>query len=1296
MGGVSYGQSTPSITITTPIAKHNQLSSWMIGTCRNHVHNQVTSGNGIYNETKFTEKQALYRDIKPVFGTGRKLYRLGGNNIDGGTEYGGSAGFVWWKNYDDPQGWNGQYPYDNLIHYIEEALEMDADLLVGINVATGSDTSAANLVKYLTNLTLNDPITNQPIKIIDGVAYFELGNELPASWIKGGCGFAANPTTYCDNIAPFIRAMRAENSEISTALMDGFNNSFDWGAGCPNWSCSNCGVTDVVNTYLNYIDPTTSKPLDFNYIAFHAYPQGWLFPHSDGSGQVVNCPNNMNGIAGEFDLLMSANQWSLKESIEPINNLLQNDSEGRGIKLVNTEFSTTYAFSENTALNPHGIVQALYTADNIMTSIVEDIPTTIAFSYLHIASQNSTTHFKDNVFFEPNIPGGATQITTLPIFKLQKLLAKNLGQERISSTENFSPSTVTFCNNTTYDYTKLGHVATIDNNGTIYSLIINRGQTDETLTYIPPGSYQAELHTISATSLADDQISASGYAPVTNLSAISIPKLSINILKLTPISSTCHDYTINTNTTWPDAAYLGPYGKVEVKSGATLTIAQGYEARFCTDGSLDISSGSRVDLKGSLTSCAQEWRGVSVEAGGRFTGNNGTIEHARVGISGTELSSFDNSDGVRIFCENTHFKNNATGVAFAYTSWPMTSGSGGLALNQAGFSKLRLTNCDFDVTDNPNFNNHVELYSSANTFITGCDFAYSQQTGRNTASRGILAVNSQFRVSASSSMKPSTFSDLAKGVEVIQMSRSSYILEDSQFDRCAVGVHNIGTTGGKILRNTFNMGEMDGAYYDNGEDRQIGVSYEGGTNGITLEENTFIGTTNWNTTTYGTTCRMLAPQDANVIRNNTFTDMAYANWAEENNGNADVGLHYLCNTHTNPALRGWNFIANDPAQGGRAMRLKQGLSLGQTGEYAPARNIFSHVGPANNSVVNGDNLRDFWVKDGTGADYKYYYLKNAPLEKPLYENVDKKDINDNSGNTCPRPYKEFGTHLVEKDKDEMRQRYFTHRKSYDESKHTYEQLKNSGSGSDVELAQKTMAYHRQQMDAAAYDGYVYALSDTTVTLDTIRLWMRRFANKTGDYMLAADYLTTQEYEMSRRVLASMQQKYDFSAKEMDDYDKMEFMFDELIKASGKPLSEGVLDKMESIATTKEGQASYFARELLSSDYGYFYRPVLSTLPKQYVENGASEGSGYTGPKMMVSPNPTDYQVHFDWSAFATSGKEVVIEVTNQTGGLIEVLKPAPNSTGMDWTTEKVSGNSCYYRLIVNGQEVYGGHIVINK
>ncbi len=129
----------------------------------------------------------------------------------------------------------------------------------------------------------------------------------------------------------------------------------------------------------------------------------------------------------------------------------------------------------------------------------------------------------------------------------------------------------------------------------------------------------------------------------------------------------------------------------------------------------------------------------------------------------------------------------------------------------------------------------------------------------------------------------------------------------------------------------------------------------------------------------------------------------------------------------------------------------------------------------------------------------------------------------------------------------------------------------------------------------------------------------------------------------------------------------------------------------------EGQASYFAKKILISDYGYYYRPVITALPEQNTNSFGNETSGgSTEPKMLISLNPTDYQVHFDWSEFATSGKEVMIEVTNQVGGLIELLHPDSGTTGMSWTTEKVTGSTCYYRLLLDGQEAYGGQIVINK
>ncbi len=74
---------------------------------------------------------------------------------------------------------------------------------------------------------------------------------------------------------------------------------------------------------------------------------------------------------------------------------------------------------------------------------------------------------------------------------------------------------------------------------------------------------------------------------------------------------------------------------------------------------------------------------------------------------------------------------------------------------------------------------------------------------------------------------------------------------------------------------------------------------------------------------------------------------------------------------------------------------------------------------------------------------------------------------------------------------------------------------------------------------------------------------------------------------------------------------------------------------------------------------------------------------------------TDYNVTFDWKEFAVDG-DIVIEITNQQGGLIQVLKPSEGQTKMEWTTELVSGSICYYRLLIDGQEVDHGQIIINK
>ena len=84
-----------------------------------------------------------------------------------------------------------------------------------------------------------------------------------------------------------------------------------------------------------------------------------------------------------------------------------------------------------------------------------------------------------------------------------------------------------------------------------------------------------------------------------------------------------------------------------------------------------------------------------------------------------------------------------------------------------------------------------------------------------------------------------------------------------------------------------------------------------------------------------------------------------------------------------------------------------------------------------------------------------------------------------------------------------------------------------------------------------------------------------------------------------------------------------------------------------------------------------------------------------GGGRIVSPNPTDYQVTFDWSQFGTGGK-VMIRLTDQAGNLVDILKPDPGTGRYEWNVSSVVGTGCHYVLLIDGQEVDSGQIIIAK
>ncbi len=145
------------------------------------------------------------------------------------------------------------------------------------------------------------------------------------------------------------------------------------------------------------------------------------------------------------------------------------------------------------------------------------------------------------------------------------------------------------------------------------------------------------------------------------------------------------------------------------------------------------------------------------------------------------------------------------------------------------------------------------------------------------------------------------------------------------------------------------------------------------------------------------------------------------------------------------------------------------------------------------------------------------------------------------------------------------------------------------------------------------------------------------------------------------------------------------------------LSEKSIADLSEIADEPRGQSRYYARAILSSQ-GYYYPPVI-TSPIDLQSFGNSNNKteeAENQKKLVVSPNPADYQVLFDWSDYQLTDEVVIIEITDQQGNLVQILSPAIGQVTQEWTTELITGSVCSYRLLINGLEKENGQIIINK
>ncbi len=605
------------------------ISSYIIGTNRNHVPldnadlNLKPNPNAAPEATKINEMVAKYGTVAPRFGNKRKIYRIGHLVTDGTINYDcdnltitPTDGFLFSEhNSNDtqyPYGPSNEYPHDDIRNGMEEAIRMNADVTMVINFADDNAIQEAkdmidSLKKY----------TYEGTPLIEYVKYFEIGNEIGYTINPGHCAYACTAEIYAERAKSIINAIAPLHPSAKIGVVG--SNASDWaGDGCSIYQsigdgkCSgNCPTATPTtqgwgpaSIYLPNMLAILDNKIDF--LILHSYAS---YPLAQAESVLSNTVDNPSDIGGAF---MAQNSWNIEkitdptfdDPIQPAISAYNSTHTNRPITLANTEYCTHLNSGTRSKL-VHGTLEALYTADNMLTAIALDFEMAVNFAMYH--RPNSTTagpvEPSTDLLFK-----GADSSKVKPVFEIHEFIAANLGDVVINSDldpSDLDPiSTIKFfqnqvsnppccsdnpvsctdpnedCNNpyadltNTYEYSPLGYVATKRaDNGNVVLLLINRSEEHSLTLDISPGVMQdiILLKTYFGDSFIDPTLSyqESSGAQV-DLSAVVLPPLSVNILEVGAGNSTdpCDGIEVSaannaiiTNTTNDNVAIITIYNQ---------------------------------------------------------------------------------------------------------------------------------------------------------------------------------------------------------------------------------------------------------------------------------------------------------------------------------------------------------------------------------------------------------------------------------------------------------------------------------------------------------------------------------------------------------------------------------------------------------------------------------------------------------------------------------------------------------------------------------------------------------------
>ncbi|MEM6804324.1 MAG: lectin-like protein [Bacteroidota bacterium] len=593
-------------------------SSYIIGAQRNHIFAQVKDPADASNElyaSWFNQLLTNYQEVQPNFGNGRKLYRLGGNQIDGmihaltdfefvhpesanpiyqaviygcstqiaqtstvqnlyGTDFrvyedvsdasGSNDTFIYIENGDylgfhfeemigrisNKSGNVEKYAqYDDIKYYIAEAVAMDADMTVTVNFSSGTPSEAVGLISRIKS-ELNGSL--------DRLQYIELGNEVSEPYIKGNRKYfgldrdgncveydskSKDRAEYGENAIKFSNALRsyldANGGEHVKIGVVGTTNSY-WA-----WNDPNPSNGETLADLLNATNPNYAGELaDYiDFVIYHGYPS---YPILNSAQEYPNAPL-INPQTGQIytdselaQLILAQNPWNIERRIGQQKAIIAANTD-REIGIANSEYYSHINSSARPDL-VFSITEALYSADNMLTALNEDMEMAINFAFYHW--QDNQGVVSDNIFF--SLDANDNFIENKPSFEVHKLIASELGEQKIASTDNFSNvnswdidiSQIAYWPGdaeSNFSYKPLSYVSTKKQDGTLVLLIVNRADQDIPLSIQQTGMDEpkAGIKSIFGTSYADQNPSVDAdFSPIADLGQMNIPKLSISIVKI--------------------------------------------------------------------------------------------------------------------------------------------------------------------------------------------------------------------------------------------------------------------------------------------------------------------------------------------------------------------------------------------------------------------------------------------------------------------------------------------------------------------------------------------------------------------------------------------------------------------------------------------------------------------------------------------------------------------------------------------------------------------------------------------